>query len=193
MNFPDFKDTLYALLENELKLFIEKEGGDRFYGCYLDGNAEYGDVLLGFNTEEFLNHSAANLTGIELHNAKALGMDTSAPLDVEKRLREHRWSVDCWKFHGSDGRVGHLNEDEWEEKWSDVAESIEDYAFGDDEDSLEKSHKLFIGQLVEVVKRLIADGAFEALGKTDDFCVVVADHEDTEEDFVRVDYFANRP
>lgn len=86
-----------------------------------------------------------------------------------------------------------MNEDEWEEKWSDVAESIEDYAFGDDEDSLEKSHKLFIGQLVEVVKRLIADGAFEALGKTDDFCVVVADHEDTEEDFVRVDYFANRP
>ena len=184
----DFQDTLYSLVKNEITQFTSKSDDSDFYGCFFDCNSENGEVYLGFNTVSALEYSSHNFSDIEISNFKAVGMDLPE-IDPIKRLAELRWSVADWKFHGTSDRfVGHIYEEEWEESWEEISEEISDYIIDQDDDDWDKAMKCFIDGVVIVAERLIKDGVFEKLARTDDFKVVVSDHDVCDEDMVFIDY-----
>jgi hypothetical protein len=201
----DYEDILYDLSVEEIKLFAKKHQNETFYGFGIDCHAEHGQVILCFHSIEALEKISEKPSEAELQNRKVFAeisksmhekhKDESGGEDLyqepvynddpEYRKSKLKWSLGDWLYQGTDGMAGHLNESSWKKKWSPISDEIEESFFDDedaDEDFDEKFRIQFLTLVFRTLLKIEQSGVLELLNKTEDFNVLIIDHDQTEED-----------
>lgn len=201
----DFEDILSDLCIKEIKLFAKKHKNENFYGFGFDCHSGHGQVILCFHSIQALDKISEKPSEAELHNRKAFAeidksmnekyRDESGGEDLfpeaiynddpEYRRADLKWSFGDWLYQGTDGRAGHLNESAWEKKWEPIADKIEE-AYLEDEDPDEYFEEVFQFQFLSAVFRTLIkieqSGVLELLDRTEDFKVLILDHDQFEEE-----------
>ncbi len=194
---------LSELSIEEIELFAKEHSEEQFYGFGYDVNAVYGEVILCFHSLQALDHIANNVSEVERSNRKAFA-EISARLrekrsefltepetdaesefddDPEKRRGEKKWDFGSWLYHGSDGRVGHLNQAVWDEKWTPIADELDSLYLSDEyEDREDEFCQEFIESVYRVLLLVQKSGVLDKLPQTDDFKCLIMDHDQSEEE-----------
>ncbi|MCE2571186.1 hypothetical protein [Motilimonas eburnea] len=164
--WEEYEEALFQGVFESIKRFSNQSHDDTFYAMCIDTNAEYGQVLLHFNSIESLDASDGDarwdVGGWEKY------------FDIIDELeQDDRFFSDIWSVHEKDILDKMMRiEDEWDHgEWP-----IED----------------FMIMASKVGNRLAASDVFRNLKVTSDFKVVVVNHdEEIEEGILRMQKVAN--
>ena len=210
INWAGLESEMLRLATEDVARFAKQFGNETYYGFFLDCNAEYGEVLLCFNSIEALEYSAHNVSDAELRNREFFRqMDISNykemceevgdeyrniftnPADhpreydddPDSRRERLRWSPGDWKYQG-------FNSPAWEEKtWkrlsSQVCDALLDAEF-DDEEIEESYSSQIVEQFMQTACRVLIElertNAFACIDTTSNFECRCADHDEVEDE-----------
>ena len=160
MNWDDVAERLYDACVVAIESFAAAHGGERFYGFALDVNADYGEVLLCFNT------------AADLKTTRAKHYPDWSDDEVAQRLR---WSVGDWRYHAFN--LGEPYAAAWSRAWQQTQENIAD-AILDEEDQEEDPAEAMLITAAVVAVQLETNQAFDAVPREPGFRALAIGHED---------------
>ncbi len=151
-DWDEYEEILYKGLHEAILRFSKKHTSEHFYGCCIDCNAEYGQVLLHFNSIEWLKN----------------------------RVETERWDVGGWE--GYFDVIGELEKEDhfFSQIWNTNEEYILDKMFPEEDEWDEEDSPVedFMVMVSKVANRLGVSEAVKALNRTEDFIIVAADHDE---------------
>lgn len=162
INWDEYEEILYNGLEEAVYRFAEKYKSIEFYGLCIDCNAEYGDVLLHFNTEE----------------------------DIEKNNKEDKWDVGDWEYFDVIDELekddGFFN-NAWGKHKQNCVYKMYSVESSEGFDCCEAPVEEFMLMMSKIAIRLKLSPAVGYLRKTRDFKLVAVDHDEEMKDgFLRI-------
>ena len=145
------KQEMQQEIAADIETFLKEHPGETFYAFGFDFNAEEGEILLCFNTEEA---HAETLKEYQVDSAN------------ERRVTGLRYGMGEWKYQGTN--VYYICDEEEKEK-----------IYDDDEDNdYENAKKAFMDFAYDLLLAVCRTPAYQAIPKTDNFRVVLSEHDE---------------
>jgi hypothetical protein len=168
IQWPKLEDRLYRLSSDAIRSFARQHRDEAFYGFMFDCSADYGEVGLCLNTNEYLQDRMADF------RSKFPDSDPE-PL---------RWNAGDWKYQGFNRQADELSE-RFESRWQTWQEKVEEEWMEECEEvdpDESKTTANFLEAVCRVLCRLEANDDFACLKRTSVFKALVADHDESQED-----------
>lgn len=160
INLEEIRSVIVQLSKKYIRKFAEEHKEETFYAFGFDLNVEYGDVLLCFNAND-----AFEETSIEYQEKYDYSKD---------QLQELRKSTGDWEYQGFNDDF-----DGWEDDWESWKDKIDQYVIDlDDADKEQEFYTQFSEMCCLAILDLEKQGIFNSIKKTDDFFLLVLDHEE---------------
>jgi hypothetical protein len=183
------ESLLFSLVKQDLTSFAKAHRDESFYGFAFDCNARYGQILLCLNSVEALRQWAERYSikapnedafaEITRQMDKAMGRDPRpAPpkMSAKEFEKELRWSLGDWEYQG-------FNSKTFAKEWNKFEKAVRITCLDEVEDEktfMTPTQDRFMRVACDVMIRVEASGALNALKRTAKFKTWVSDHDETE-------------
>jgi len=167
INWNQIEEILYRITSENIKEIAQEHSDETFYCFALSINADYGEIMISLNTNEFLEETAKDYFTRRPERYKSL----------EKAKEKLKLSIGDWKYTDE-------NSEDFQDTWGKYQELISDEALDQDEELEETDQSIeeqFLRTACRVIHRINNEEVIKLLNQTEDFEVYVCDHDETDE------------